>query len=157
MPCLNGYNHFMIEPNLHLQKPLEDYVEYTEKLSLRSIALLDGMSEPSFSFQDPYYNVVGRIEAYLILEHRLKTYPNAIYKVSDFMWGRRQGVAYMFWSYRYLAQKKLMERSEPEPLVMEGMSELKFLPNGKIYSCCEFWGEHSGFNIKAYKKLPQAK
>ncbi len=147
----------MIQPNLHLQKPLEDYVEYTEKLSLRSIGLLETMSDPSFSFQDPYHNAVGRIEAERTLDHRLRTYKNASYKVSDFMWGRRQDVAYMFWSYRYTPRKKLMERSMPEPLIMEGMSELKFLPDGKIYSCCEFWGEHSGFDIKAYKKPPQAK
>lgn len=142
----------MIEPNLSLQKPLEDYVEYVEKLNLRSIPLLDFISDPSFSFQDPYHNVVGRLEASRIFEHRLNTYPNAVYKVSDFMWGRRETVAYMYWSFCYTPKKK-----KKDPLIMEGMSELKFLPDGKIYSCCEFWGEHSNFDIKAYKKDPTAK
>ncbi len=145
----------MIEPDLALQKPLEDYVEYTEKLSIRSIPLLDSMSDPSFSFQDPYHRAMGRIEAHRILEHRLKSFPNSSYKISDFMWGRRRATAYMYWSFQYYPNKKIIgKRAQQEPLVMEGMSELKFLPDGKIYSCSEFWGDHSNFDIKPYKKPP---
>ncbi len=141
----------MINTNLKLQKPLEDYVEYVEKLTVRAIPLLDFISDPSFSLQDPYHNACGRIEAQHLFRHRLETYSNASYRVSDFMWGRREAVAYMYWSFRYVPKKK------PESLIMEGMSELKFLPDGKVYSCCEFWGEHSHFDIKAYKKPPLVK
>ncbi len=142
----------MIEPNLRLQKPLEDYVEYIEKLSLRSIPLLESMSDPSFSLQDPYHDIVGRIEVQRLLEHRLKTYPDANYRVRDFMWGRKEAVAYIYWSFHYLPKKNMPKR-KPASLIMEGMSELKFLPDGRIYSCREFWGAHAHFGIKSYKKF----
>jgi len=137
--------------NLSLQKPLEDYVEYIEKLSLRSIPLLGEMSDPSFSFQDPYHDVTGAIEAQRLIEHRFKIYSGARYKVSDFTWGRRDATAYLFWSFRYRPKKKLLERSQSEALILEGMSEIMFSPDGKLYSHSEFWGRHDHFDVKEYR------
>ncbi len=140
----------MIEDNLYLQKYLEDYVEYLENVNSRSLPLLDFIVDLSFSFQDPYYNVKGVDDAKKILYYRFKMYPNSHYKVIDFVWGRKDSVAYIYWNFFYQPPKIC------KPLILEAISEVKFLPNGKIYSCSEFWGEHSNFNIKAYKNKKRA-
>lgn len=144
-----GYN--MIEPDLNLQKPLEDYIEFIEKLNSRSIPLLGEMVDPILSFQDPYHNIKGFSEVQLLLERRLNICADVRYKVSDFMWGRREATAYIYWNFSYKQKKKSFRKSLADSFLIEGMSELKFYPDGKIFSISEFWGAHDGFDVKSYE------
>ncbi len=127
----------MFDHNLRLQKPLEDFVELWERLSPRTVALLEGMLLPEAVFEDPYYRAQGSEKIEKLLQHRFVVHPNYKIKVHDFSWGRRQGLAFMHWSAEG----------------MEAMSSINFMPGGKILSISEFWGAHEGFQIKAYKRL----
>ncbi len=143
----------MFEPDLHLQKPLEDYVEFFHHLTPRSLPLLDALCNPNFSFEDPYGCARSVSGAQNLLSQRFLLYPGSNYSVSDFMWGRRASKAYFFWTYRYKEQKRLpLTYKQPTEHLMEGMTELSFGPDGLVFSHTEFWSGHSHFNIKAYKK-----
>ncbi|PCJ00241.1 MAG: hypothetical protein COB14_04605 [Alphaproteobacteria bacterium] len=143
----------MIEPDLSLQKPLEDYVEYIEKMNIRSLPLLETMSEPLFSFQDPYHTVNGMGAAQKILARRLEIYPFGRYRVHDFAWGRRSATAYIYWSFFYKVEKrKFLGKKESETYDFSGVSEVVFAPDGKILSHVEFWGGHDAFDVKTYQK-----
>ena len=141
-----------LEPDLSLQKPLEDYVEFIDRLNTRSIPLLPNFVSPLFSFQDPYHHVKGVSEACDVLMRRFDLYPDARYRVSDFVWGRREATAYLFWSLRFKTWKGLMVKRNSEDTILEGMSELKFTPEGEVYSHSDFWGVHDRFNVRAYKR-----
>ncbi len=140
----------MIEPDLNLQKPLEDYIEFFEKLNSRSLPLLGSIVDPSVSFQDPYHYMKGFGDVSLLLERRLSICAQRRYKVSDFMWGRREATAYIYWNLSYKQKKKAMRKVSTDNFLIEGMSELKFYPDGKIFSISEFWGDHDGFDVKSY-------
>ncbi len=143
----------MIEPDLTLQKPLEDYVEHIDKLNMRSLLLLGEMFSPSCSFSDPYHNVKGADKAYKILEHRFNVCNEARYKAIDFMWGRREATAYIYWTFIYNQSKAGILRGKGETHSIDVMCEVKFLPDGKVYSHSEFWGAHDGFNVKNYGRI----
>ena len=142
----------MLKTNLSLQKPLEDYIEYIEKLNPRSIPLLEKICTPTLSFQDPYHNAGTLEDTTKILKRRFKISPGGRYKVSDFTWGRRSATAYILWSYSYMPKKRLLNRHKVENIIIEGTSEVMFSPDGMIFSHVEFWGAHDGFDVKAYTR-----
>lgn len=143
----------MIEPDLSLQKPLEDYVEYIEKMNIRSIPLLETMSGPLFSLQDPYHTVNGVGDAQKLLARRFEIYPFGRYRVHDFAWGRRSATAYIYWSFFYKVEKqKFLGQKTSEAHDFSGVSEVVFAPDGQILSHSEFWGGHDAFDVKAYQK-----
>ncbi len=145
---------YMIEPNLSLQKPLEDYVEYIEKMNTRSLPLLDNIAGVLFSFEDPYHNVSGVAAAQELLAHRFRIYSNSRYKVNDFAWGRRESTAYIYWSFIYSVEKRnLVGKRSLDDRSFSGISEVVFSNDGKLLSHSDFWAAHDGFDIKAYKSI----
>lgn len=142
----------MIEPNLSLQKPLEDYVEYIEKMNVRSIPLLGNMAGVMFSLQDPYHNVSGVSAAQELLTRRFKLYPTSRYRVSDFSWGRRESIAYIYWNFLYNVEKKsIVGKKSSVQFSFSGMSEVLFSSDGQVLSHCDFWAAHAEFDVKSYK------
>lgn len=123
----------MFAQDLRLQKPLEEFIECWERLSVRAVPLLQGMLTPEAVYQDPYHRAQGfeKIEA-LLLE-RLKFYPKI--RVQDFSWGRRDGQAYIYWSAKGL----------------DAISVVSFFPDGQIVSVVEHWGAHE--IPRSYKKF----
>lgn len=140
----------MIEPDLSLQKPLEDYVEYLGKLNLRSLPLLGSIAHLSLAFQDPYHAAQGIDATAAVFAHRFNIYPDGAYRINDFVWGRRPATAYLYWSFRFTP--KSFGKKKQDRLALEGMSEVMFSPDGRIFSHSEFWGPHENFNVKAYKR-----
>lgn len=142
----------MIEPNLSLQKPLEDYVEYIEKMNVRSLPLLVDMAGVLFSFHDPYHSVSGVSAAQELLGRRFEIYPSSRYKVSDFSWGRRESTAYIYWSFLYNVEKRsFVGKKSLTPFSFSGISEIVFSTDGQVLSHCDFWAAHAEFNVKAYQ------
>tara|TARA_R110002095_G_scaffold190386_1_gene168069 strand:+ start:6041 stop:6481 length:441 start_codon:yes stop_codon:yes gene_type:complete len=142
----------MIESNLSLQKPLEDYIETYDKLTPRSVMLLEPLVDDGFVFQDPYHKAQGFLGLSSIIAARFALYEGSRYKMHDFMWGRRATTAYMFWSFSYDVHKKHITKRETTTHTIQGMSELVFSGGSKkILSQTDFWGAHEDFDVKAYK------
>ncbi len=140
----------MIEPDLRLQKPLEDYVEILEKISPRTVDLLDTVCSMSLSLEDPYHNVQGREVSKALLCRRLKLHGDARIRVHDFSWGRREASAYIRWSFVFKPKKSIFKWNVNKDISIEGMSEILFLPELSIGSITDFWSAPDGFNVRAY-------
>ena len=139
----------MIDPDLRLQKPLEDYVETFDKLIPRAISLFEDLIDDTYVFADPYHRVQGYKGLSNILNARYGLCKSSRYRVHDFMWGRRDNTAYMFWEYTF----EVIKRRKSQVGAITGMSELMFTQDGKILSHTDFWGAHDAFDIKTYKDL----
>ncbi len=143
----------MFEPDLSLQKPLEDYIELFDGLNPRAMDLLDEISTVSLSLEDPYLKVQGRESVKSLWRRRFSLHQGGRYKVHDFSWGRREATAYIRWSFLFKLKKKkglFSKKTSDESLSFDGMSQLVFLPDGQLFSIIDFWGMHSGFNIQDY-------
>ncbi len=142
----------MIEPDLFLQKPLEDYIEFWEKLNKRSVLLLPELVVDGFSFCDPYHNVIGPSEVCAVLTQRFKVFNGGRYHVYDFMWGRREATAYMHWNFTYSPKKRFLGK-QLDDVVIGGMSKLIFSQDGKLLSHEDFFAAHEVSEMKAYCAL----
>ena len=142
----------MYTPALHLQKPLEDYVEIFDNLSVRSVPLLEALCAPNVVFNDPYLEGGGFTFLQAALVQRFKLYPKANYRVQDFTWARREATAYMYWRFHFHPHRRILVRSQDQ-VSIDGVTELQFGIGGKIISHCEFWGAHPKFDSKSYKRI----
>lgn len=145
--------------NLKLQKPLEDYIELFEKATSRSLSLFDTLLDDGFIFEDPYHKSLGIGGFKSLMQGRFALYEKSIkdksclrYRVHDFNWGRREDVAYMYWSMIFPVVYK-GRRNDAKDASFEGMSELILSKNGKLLSHCDFWGRHDVFDVKGYELL----
>ncbi|MGN7438888.1 MAG: hypothetical protein ACTHOO_09625 [Alcanivorax sp.] len=139
----------MIDPDLRLQKPLEEYVETFDKLIPRAISLFEPLLDDTYIFEDPYHRAYGYKGLSNILNARYGLCKSSRYRVHDFMWGRRENTAYMFWEYTF----ERMTKKKAEVSAFTGMSELMFTKGGKILSHTDFWGTHDTFSVKLYRDL----
>ena len=97
-----------IEPKF--EKALQEYCLYFEKLSVRSVRLIEKLAEPSMRFKDPFNDVQGldHVERVLaaIFEHAEK--PR--FKVRDTAWGAVENrVAYIRWNFTYMLKGRRFE------------------------------------------------
>ncbi len=143
----------MFEPDLSLQKPLEDFIELFENSNPRAMDLLDAVSSVSLALEDPYLKVQGRESVKSLWKTRFSLHQGGRYKVHDFSWGRREATAYIKWSFLFKPKRKkklFSKNAVEEERSFDAMSQLSFLPNGQIFSIVDFWGMHDGFNIQEY-------
>lgn len=129
------------------KKPLDDYIEYFEKLNVRSIRLLEKLAEPGMRFKDPFNDVRGIDAVERILQHMFQTLHNPKFKVRDYAWGRWQkeaqgAIAYLRWdmTFEFKGQKHMIE----------GMSEVMFSKDGKVMSHIDHWDAGEQF----YEHIP---
>ncbi len=142
----------MIEPNLRLQKYLEGYVDWLEKLNERSVPLLDGMCAPNISFDGPYHAAQGANDVCSVFEARLLLGERFSFHVYDFAWGRGEGVANLYWRMSFgSSQRTQLVRKRMCEVSVDGMSRLMFLPDGEIFSIQDFWGEHDSKYFNRYR------
>ncbi len=146
----------MITSNLKLQKPLEDYIELFEKATPRSLLLFDPIVDDNFIFEDPYHRSLGVEGFKSLMAGRFALYEKSIrdksrlrYRVHDFVWGRREDVAYMYWSMIF----SIAKGKDTEEVSFEGMSEITLSKSGKVLSHYDFWGRHEAFDTKGYEFL----
>ncbi len=131
-----------MEPNLALQKPLEDYIEYWETLTPRSLRLIEKLTEPGMAFKNPFYDVVG-VDAF---EHALQQFfsysGDFKFKVADYAWGRDGATVYLRWSLNFSRKGKKKR--------IDGVSEVLFSKKGKVLSHSDHWDSGAQF----YADLP---
>lgn len=145
---------YMIDPDLKLQKPLEDYMESLEKCTPRTVMLFENLVDIGFVFIDPYHRCVGSQAFQKLLVGRYELHQKPKYKIYDFIWGRREATAYIKWRYSFeLPASRFSRQEKSNRASIEGMSELVFSGDLKLLSHTDFWGEHEDFNTKAYKLM----
>ncbi|MFP4097773.1 MAG: hypothetical protein ACLFU1_03180 [Alphaproteobacteria bacterium] len=150
---------------LELQKPLEDYVELLGSMTARSLSLFDSVLDPAFVFEDPYHRTKGVDAFKSLMMERFNLYKRGAagksllrYRVHDFVWGRREGVAYVYWSMICSVHNNgslsiVGKNTKGKSLSFDGMSEVCVLNNKQVISHRDFWGAHEGFHVGAYKKF----
>lgn len=141
----------MADRILDLQVLLEDTSKFINSLNRRSVPLLMDRVEVGLAFTDPVHDVRGADMALKVLERRFTLLPSMSYKVGDVMTGRRELTACLYWGLRYDDSLRFMDKvkkKSPERVTLEGMTELSFLPSGKIVSWREFWLADPPFKAK---------
>ncbi len=129
----------MGERHISLYRPLMNYIEFWERLSARSIPLIEQVAHPGIRYIDPHHNFGGAERLSKHLEERFETFERIKFKCTNFAWGERDSgnTAYMRWEL--LAQRKKHETH------MSGIAELTFSEEGKVISHIDYW--HGTENI----------
>ncbi|MBL4804019.1 MAG: nuclear transport factor 2 family protein [Alphaproteobacteria bacterium] len=130
------------EKLLKLKKPLDDYIEYYEKLTPRSVAMIEKLAVPGVRFKDPFNDVMG-VDAYQrVLQHMFENVDNPKFRVSDYAWGRGANIAYLRWTFTYMMKNRQYS--------VEGASEVMFSDDGLVMSHIDYWDAAENF----YEHLP---
>ena len=119
-----------INPALAFQKPLEDYIQYLEKMTVRSVRLLDKLALPWMHYTDPLHDERGTEHIIKIFESRLSDVRNPKYRIRDHAWGQDGQTVYLRWTFTCL-------RGETEDMT-SGVAEIMFSNEGKIMSHKDF-------------------
>jgi hypothetical protein len=127
---------------LHLQKPLEDYIQFFERISERSLGLLDQLVEPNVYFSDPFNEVTGVENMKKIFKHMFKTVRNPKFRVLDRAFGGDEKTVYLKWVFT--------GESKMGPLEITGMSEILFSNQGRVLSHIDHWDAGQKF----YERIP---
>ena len=126
---------------LKFQRSMRNYIEYFEKLTPRSIRLIEKIASPNIYFKDPF-NEVRNIEAMeAIFEHMFQTMENPKFRVIDYGFGQ-EGAGYIRWHFSFTSNGK----SDG----FDGMSEIAFNEQGQVISHVDYWD--SSENL--YEKIP---
>jgi len=130
----------IMTPNLTFQRPLEEYIAFFERLTARSLPLLEKYVSADVQFNDPFHSVSGIDAMRAVFEKGFADGKQIKFRVSDVAWGRSGHVAYVRWTCSIKAVGQ-------EDFVIEGMSEISFGNNGKIIAHIDHWD--SGSQIMA--------
>lgn len=112
--------------NLRLQRPLDDYIAFYERLSIRSLPLIETLVSPLVSFKDPFFKGKGEDFFRAALAFRLKHVENMRIKITDHAWGRDKMTVYLRWSCSFIWRGKSYD--------IEGVSDVMFDMSGKVVS-----------------------
>lgn len=112
-----------INQAMALQKPLEDYVHFLERLNARSLKLLVNLAVPGMHYTDPFCDVHGVDEVIKAFDQRLQREGIVKTRVSDIAFGRHTAMIYLRW------QSKV---ADIENEYIEGMSEIMFSNDGLV-------------------------
>lgn len=112
-----------INPAMALQKPLEDYIQYLEKMNLRSVPLLEKLAVPGVHYRNPVYDVRGRDAVMDVFRQRLSGGSHK-FTVTDHAWGRDGQTVYLRW-------KRIAREGDDEDIT-NGMAEILFTNDGQV-------------------------
>jgi steroid Delta-isomerase len=120
--------------------PLDAWADAWAGLTPDNVARLRELCAPDIRFLDPFNDLtgVGRLEALLL--HMFQTLENPQFKVEDRAMGKAAG--YLRW--RFTAS--LWDR----PIVLEGMSEVRFDATGKVTLHHDHWDA----STQVYGRIP---
>lgn len=119
-----------IHPALALQKPLEDYIQYLEKLTARSVRLLDKLAAPGMHYADSLYDVRGSDEIAGIFKKRLEAVQSPKIRIKDHAWGQDGQTVYLRWTFSC--------RREGVEDIRQGVSEIMFSKDGLVLAHMDY-------------------
>lgn len=121
----------MLQENIKLQRALDNYIQYYEKLSARSVRLIEKLAEPGMRFKDPFNDVQGTDAFARIFNHMFASVDAPKFSIQDYTWGRDGQTAYIRWRLDY--------RIKGQNRIIEGMSEVLFSKGAKVLSHIDHW------------------
>jgi len=119
-----------INPALAYQKPLDDYIHYLEKMTVRSVRLIEKLVVPWVHYTDPLHDVRGVEDVIRIYQARLNEVQGPKYRIKDHAWGQDGQTVYLRWTFT----GKKGERD----VVINGVAEVLFTNEGQIMSHKDF-------------------
>ncbi|MCM2343686.1 MAG: nuclear transport factor 2 family protein [Alphaproteobacteria bacterium] len=122
----------LINPAMALQKPLEDYIHFLERMTTRSLPLLNKLATPGMHFHDPLHDVHGVAAVMEVFAQKLSNLTAPRLRVKDFCWGREQPVAYLRWD--------LTGQKDGESFFEQGISEIMFSNDGYVMAHRDYLG-----------------
>lgn len=122
---------------VNLRRVLEEYIDYREKLTPRSIRLIEKLAVPYMAFTDPFNDVQGIEEVETVFEKMFSKMDRPSCKIDDAAWGRDEYTAYLRWTLTF-SPKGREERRQ-----IAGISEICFTRDGKIYRQTDYWDSGS--------------
>lgn len=112
-----------INPAMAFQKPLEDYIQYLERMNQRTIRLLEKLAVPGIHYRNPLHDVRGHDAVMDIFRQRLNEGKQK-FRVTDHAWGHDGQTVYLRW--------KLVMLAEGVEDVTNGMAEIFFTNDGQV-------------------------
>jgi len=119
------------------------YVAFYETLSPQSLANMETVVAPDVHFRDPFNDVRG-LDAYRrILTKMFEDVPDIKFTVGYHAVADNTGIL----RWRCTGTVKIMGN---KPWIVEGMSELRFAPDGRVREHIDYWDAAGQF----YERLP---
>jgi steroid delta-isomerase len=120
--------------------PLDAWAAAWEGLTPEAVARLRELCAPHIRFVDPFNDLVGveRLEALLL--HMFETLQSPRFVVEDRAMGKEAG--YLRWHFTATLRGR--------PIVLEGMSEVRFDANGKVALHRDHWDA----STQVYGRIP---
>lgn len=123
--------------------PAKAYIAYYESLKVSSLDDLASVVHEDVTFKDPFNDVRG-VEAYkAVLGHMFNAAPDIKFTVLHCAYDG--DACFLRWDSR--ATVKALGQ---DPWVVQGMSELRFAPDGRVLSHIDYWDSAAQF----YERVP---
>lgn len=113
--------------NLNFQRQLEEYSAYHERLTARSVRLIEKLASPEMRFIDPHHDVRGIEAVEAVMTGMLGQGDRVSTRITDMAWGRDGYTAYLRWTRHFPKHQ------------MGGISEVVFGPDGLVVQHTEYW------------------
>ncbi len=126
------------------QRALEDYIEYWETLTPRSVRLIEKLGDPGMMFKDPFNNVQGLEAVETVLSKIFQDTEKPRFKVQNHAWAQDGKTAFLRWQMRFLSKGRKRE------WIIDGMSEIYFSDSGKVMAHYDHWDSGS----QLFSRLP---
>ncbi len=130
----------MTEQSFH---PAAAYVAFYEALSPETVDRVADVAHDNIHFKDPFSEIRG-VDAYrTLLEEMFRAAPDIRFTVRNCAYDG--DVCFLRWT-----SKGTVKRLGNDPWVVDGMSELRFAPDGRVIEHFDHWDASTQF----YMRIP---
>ncbi len=128
---------------MELQKPMEEFILFLEKISPRSLDLIDTLRSYVFSYSDPFIETNNDNDMKKLWRFRLESVVAGKYHVQNVNVDRVDDYGAhvtLEWSFHYRKKARLLSlRSRHAGYVMSGKTAVEYSPDFKITEIHETW------------------
>lgn len=122
---------------------LARYVDFFETLTADTVDRLPEVAVAELRFRDPFNDIVGRDKVAALLRQMFDDIDDPAFHVTDVAWGRDRAAAYLRW--RMTGRIRRLGA-----WTVDGMSEIRFAPDGRVAVHFDHWDAAGQF----YEKWP---
>jgi len=125
---------------MNVQIAFQEYAEFLENLTVEGVPGLNAYVSDDVLFSDPFHEVKGALQMTQVFVQMFEKVSDVSFKVSNS--AASDNIVYFNWV--------LSGKFSQKPLVIEGVTQLKFNEKMKIESHVEYWDAASQF----YERFP---